>query len=94
MTCPAPSIPPKRPAYNVLLVNMINFHQQVISKADGPRSHYYPGSSEYTKQAIIKYGFFRGYIMGCDRLMRENGELWTYPRHYIWHEWKKYDPVK
>lgn len=73
---------------------LINFHQQVISPADGPRSSFFPGSSQYTKQAIIKYGFFKGFLLGCDRLMRENGETWVYPKKFIWKKWTKYDPVK
>jgi putative component of membrane protein insertase Oxa1/YidC/SpoIIIJ protein YidD len=58
---------------------MIAFHQDVISPADGPRSHYLPSSSQYTLNAMRKYGFYKGFIMGCDRLMRENEELWVYP---------------
>jgi uncharacterized protein len=58
---------------------MIDFHHCVISKADGPRSNFYPSSSHYTQEAMCKYGFFKGYLMGCDRLMRENGERWVYP---------------
>lgn len=57
---------------------MIGFHQQVISPADGPRSHFLPSSSQYTLDAMRKYGFFKGYLMGCDRLMRENKEPWVY----------------
>jgi len=53
----------------------------VISPADGPRSHFYPSSSQYTKDAMDKYGFFAGFLMGCDRLMRENNEEWIYPRN-------------
>lgn len=58
---------------------LIDIHHCYISKADGPRSHFYPSSSHYTQEAICKYGFMRGYLMGCDRLMRENGEAWVYP---------------
>jgi hypothetical protein len=58
---------------------MIKFHQDVISPADGPRSHFLPSSSQYTLEAMRKYGFFKGYMMGCDRLMRENDEAWVYP---------------
>lgn len=58
--------------------SLIAFHQDVISPADGPRSHYYPSSSEYTKQAILKYGFVCGFLLGCDRLMRENNDPWLY----------------
>lgn len=74
---------------------MINFHQNVISPADGPRSHYFPSSSQYTKEAMAKYGFFKGFIMGCDRLMRENPEDWVYPTTVRPDgSVMKYDPVK
>lgn len=59
---------------------MIGFHQNVISPADGPRSHFLPSSSQYTMDAIRKYGFFKGYVLGCDRLMRENNEEWVYKK--------------
>ncbi len=72
----------------------IGFHQTVISPADGPRSHFIPSSSEYTKQAMQWYGFCGGYLLGCDRLMRENEEDWFYlkiqdPAGYL----LKWDPV-
>lgn len=57
---------------------MIGFHQNVISPADGPRSHFIPSSSQYTLNAMRKYGFFQGFAMGCDRLMRENKDPWVY----------------
>lgn len=56
----------------------IKFHQDVISPADGPRSHFIPSSSQYTLDAIQKYGFFVGVSRGCDRLMRENDDPWFY----------------
>lgn len=58
--------------------NLIWFHKRVISRADGPRSHHRPNSSQYTIDAMRKYGFFQGYLMGCDRLMRENEDAWIY----------------
>lgn len=57
---------------------LISFHQEVISPADGPRSHFIPSSSSYTLQAVRTYGFFKGWMMGCDRLMRENDDPWVY----------------
>lgn len=57
---------------------LIQFHQEIISPADGPRSHFIPSSSQYTREAIVKYGFYVGFTMGCDRLMRENDEKWVY----------------
>lgn len=57
---------------------LIRFHQEVISPADGPRSHFLPSSSQYTRDAMAKYGFMWGVVLGCDRLMRENNEKWVY----------------
>ncbi len=57
---------------------IIRFHQEVISPIDGPRSHFKPSSSEYMAEAIRKYGFIKGYIMGSDRLLRENSDPWVY----------------
>ena len=59
-------------------LTMIRFHQKILSPADGPRSHFYPSSSQYTLEAIQKYGFFKGFYIGCDRLIRENNEKWVY----------------
>jgi putative component of membrane protein insertase Oxa1/YidC/SpoIIIJ protein YidD len=74
---------------------MIGFHQNVISPADGPRSHYKPSSSQYTLDAIRQYGFLRGFLLGCDRLMRENNEPWVYRKVYTAEGLEtKYDPVK
>lgn len=58
--------------------SLIRFHKGVISPADGPRSHFKPSSSEYMLQAVEKHGFLQGYLMGCDRLMRENNDPWVY----------------
>lgn len=72
----------------------IRFHQEIISPADGPRSHFIPSSSQYTLEAMKKYGFFQGYAMGCDRLMREDAEEWVYRTTYDADGRKmKWDPV-
>lgn len=57
---------------------LIKFHQEIISEADGPRSHYKPSSSQYTLMAMKKYGVLWGFIKGCDRLTRENSDPWLY----------------
>ncbi len=75
--CRAPEQCPT-PILGVLAETLIGFHQTVISPADGPRSHFLPSSSQYTLQAMRKYGFYRGFLMGCDRLMRENSDAWVY----------------
>lgn len=82
------------PLLGTFAESAITFHQQIISPADGPRSHYYPSSSQYTKEAMRRYGFFKGFIMGCDRLMRENSEEWVYRDTTLPGGTKlKYDPV-
>ncbi|MFA6118427.1 MAG: membrane protein insertion efficiency factor YidD [Parachlamydiales bacterium] len=72
---------------------VIIFHQKVISPVDGPRSHFRPTSSRYMQLAIQRYGFFKGYIMGCDRLLRENNEPWVYKKITIDNIEFKYDPA-
>ena len=68
---------------------IIQFHQTVLSPVDGPRSHFRPSSSTYMKLAIQKHGALKGFIMGCDRLLRENNETWIYPVQEIEGEaWK------
>ncbi|MGM0439840.1 MAG: membrane protein insertion efficiency factor YidD [Chlamydiota bacterium] len=74
-------------------VAVVRFHQKIISPADGPRSHFMPSSSQYTLEAIKKYGFFKGWLLGFDRLMRENNENWIYPHAYLEGKWIKHDPV-
>lgn len=74
---------------------MIGFHQNIISPADGPRSHFIPSSSQYTLDAMRKYGFLKGFVMGCDRLMRENDDPWVYETCLDANGFTmKYDPVE
>ena len=44
--------------------------------------------------AMQRYGFLKGYIMGCDRLLRENDEKWVYRNVEIDGKLFKYDPAK
>lgn len=75
-------------------VALIHFFQVFISPIDGPRSSFYPTSSQYTLEAIRKYGVFRGIALGCDRLMRENGEPWVYDRTDKYGIERKLNPVR
>ncbi|MBN1914491.1 MAG: membrane protein insertion efficiency factor YidD [Parachlamydiales bacterium] len=71
----------------------ILFHQTYLSPACGPRSNFRPTSSRYMQLSIQRYGFLKGFIMGCDRLMRENDESWVYPLITIGNTQYKYDPA-
>lgn len=73
---------------------VIRFHQEVISPVDGPRSHFRPTSSRYMQLAMQRYGFVKGFIMGCDRLLRENDEEWVYRTVEIDGQIFKYDPAR
>ncbi len=73
---------------------IIRFHQEVISPVDGPRSHFRPTSSRYMQLAMQRYGFLKGWIMGCDRLLRENDEKWVYRTIELDGRLFKYDPAK
>lgn len=72
---------------------LICFHQQVLSEADGPRSHFVPSSSEYMRQAILYWGAGPGFVLGCDRLLRENNDRWVYPTKKLRCGYLKWDPV-
>jgi hypothetical protein len=91
--------PPCRPCAGGIGVSLsqalIRFHQEVVTPIDGPRSHFRPSSSQYTLDAIEKYGFFTGWAYGCDRLMRENDDPWIYPKRLNENgELYKWNPVR
>ncbi len=72
---------------------IIVFYQSNISPANGPKSNFRPTSSRYMENAIKRYGFFKGFIMGCDRLMRENSDPWVYRTIRIDGVDYKFDPA-
>ena len=51
---------------------IINFYKEQISPFLGMRCKYEPTCSEYTKQAIEKYGAFKGTYIGIKRILRCN----------------------
>jgi putative component of membrane protein insertase Oxa1/YidC/SpoIIIJ protein YidD len=87
--------PPLKRSFAVRVAEqVILFHQNVLSPVDGPRSHFRPSSSSYMMQAMQKHGFFQGFIMGCDRLMRENSDDWVYRKIEENGKIFKHDPVR
>ena len=71
---------------------VIRFHQDITTKVAGS-SHFRPTSSRYMQLAMKRYGFIKGFLMGCDRLMREDDEEWIYPLIQIDGRIFKYDPA-
>ena len=58
-----------------LLIWLINLYQKNISiwlESKNIHCKYYPTCSEYTKQAIEKYGALKGSIKGISRILRCN----------------------
>ena len=53
-------------------VKLIEFYQKYISPGLGNHCKFYPTCSEYTKQAIEKFGALKGTILGIYRILRCN----------------------
>ena len=50
--------------------NVISVYQRFISPFLKPSCVFYPSCSEYTKQAVEKYGLFKGSYLGFLRILR------------------------
>ena len=58
-----------------ILIKLIDFYKKHISlwlENRGVHCKYEPTCSEYTKQAILKYGAIKGSFLGFKRLLRCN----------------------
>ena len=58
-----------------ILLKIIEFYQKNISlwlQSKNINFKFYPTCSEYTKQAIEKYGALKGTILGIHRILRCN----------------------
>jgi len=51
-------------------VFLINVYQKYISNLFGKKCRFYPTCSEYTKQAIDKYGIIKGSFKGIKRILK------------------------
>ena len=52
------------------LIRCISWYQRYVSAHTRPHCVFYPTCSEYTKQAIEKYGAIRGVWIGARRILR------------------------
>lgn len=52
-----------------LILLLINLYQK-LSKLTPLRCRFYPTCSQYTKEAIIKYGVLKGGTLGIKRILR------------------------
>lgn len=51
-------------------VKLINFYQKFLSPLKKQSCVFYPTCSEYTKEAINKYGVLKGVWLGVKRIFR------------------------
>ena len=53
-----------------LALKLIKFYQLTISQVMPPSCRYMPTCSQYTREAIVKYGLLKGVWLGGKRLAR------------------------
>ena len=59
----------------IIILGLIKFYKRFISPIlsfSGIHCKYYPTCSEYTKQAIEKYGVIKGCMLGIKRILKCN----------------------
>ncbi len=54
----------------ILVIALIRFYQYAISPLIGRRCRYFPTCSEYTADAVNKYGALKGSWLGVKRICR------------------------
>lgn len=59
-----------RKIINAPFIFLIRFYQYGISPMIGPKCRFTPTCSQYTAEAIQKYGPFKGIFLGIKRLSR------------------------
>ncbi len=59
-----------RESVKFIFLGLIFLYQNCISPLLGPRCRFLPTCSEYTKEAIIKYGVIKGVFLGFKRILR------------------------
>ena len=72
----------------------LDTYQRLISRADGQRCPMTPSCSQYARQALEKHGFFTGWVLTSDRLLRcGRDEVRRAPRVRTEGGVRAYDPL-
>jgi uncharacterized protein len=66
----ATGAPVKNVAVKTIVLFLIRFYQKLISPMLPASCRFYPSCSEYTYQAVEKYGFIHGGWLGLRRVSR------------------------
>jgi len=89
---------PKTTGVSSFSEGIINFyrgplnHLQAVRRGECPM---YPSCSEYSRQAIARFGFAKGWVMSMDRLMRcGRDETRLAPKIRVSGKLKYYDPIE
>lgn len=53
-----------------IMILLIDGYRRFISPLTPPSCRFYPSCSCYTRSAILKYGPFKGFILGVKRLLK------------------------
>jgi len=61
---------------------LIGVYQKYISPVDGQRCAMQPSCSHFAADSIERYGWFKGVLMGTDRIMRCGMDSRFYPHQY------------
>lgn len=56
--------------FSLPFIILIKFYQYIISPAMGPKCRFTPTCSQYSLEAIKKYGVFKGLILSIKRISR------------------------
>ena len=74
-------------------VALLVMYQKMVSPQLNTNCQFYPSCSNYAKQSVIKYGFFKGCIMGIERFMRCNrwAKNYYYPLVKTGSGWRRKD---
>jgi len=60
----------RRSPVGAVLVAAIRIYQKTLSRALPPSCRFYPSCSQYTLEAIVKYGALKGAWLGARRILR------------------------
>ena len=83
----------------------VSFYEGIIKIYRGPLNHLkavrrgtcpmYPSCSEYSRQAIARFGLIKGWVMSMDRLMRcGRDEMRLVPKIWVNGQLKYFDPIE
>lgn len=56
--------------FSIVFIHIIRFYQKYISPLKGPTCRFYPTCSQYSIEAIKKYGALKGLMLSIKRILK------------------------